>query len=646
MPQNNRHWLVLVFSVAASACLAVLAGQDSGFDLLNYHYYSGFALLHKAFDYDFAPAQIQNFHNPLMHVLSYGALSLLPAKGAAAFLGAVQGLNFYFVFRISQILFDAWEKKYRYVLSFGCAALGFYGITSNTELGATYGDNILSIPVLAGLLLVLSGLKRTDLSDRNATVLFAAAGFIAGAAFGLKFTCAIYLLGMLAALPPALVGSQRRLRVCIAVAFSSLIGFLVTYGYWGTQLYLSFKNPFFPYLNGIFHSPFFSGSNFLDDRYLPTDWLHTWFFPFYFVLKNNLVAEIEFRDMRLALCYAALVFVAGSLCASFFRRRSIGNVNFVTAANLLQDRCLIFLAIFFTVSYIGWLRISSIYRYLAVLELLAPVLLALTLSRFLRKESWVLVAAAVIFGITAFSSIPVSYGRTEFVNDLLKLQVPPLPDLQNSMVLMTGYEPISYVIPSFPKTTRFVRISSTLSAPGRYRAVDARIRKILAGYDEYHRFAYVPSNRDIGVARLDLSEYGLSINANSCFEIRSREAKQNRGYLCGMASQQIRMVEKPVRELRYIPEFVQASDVEFSGSMARKFLDGRVYGLRSRFIDILFEINGETMPLVRRWPIDESGFIHLGPLSRSGNYRIKGIRDSNAPGPDTWISVDVPFRFE
>ena len=95
----SHHWTILLLSMAASAVLAVLRGQDSGFDLLNYHFYSGFAFLYKPFGYDFAPAQIQSFHNPLVHVLSYFSLGNMTARAAAAFLGALQGLNIYLVFQ-------------------------------------------------------------------------------------------------------------------------------------------------------------------------------------------------------------------------------------------------------------------------------------------------------------------------------------------------------------------------------------------------------------------------------------------------------------------------------------------------------------------------------------------------------------------
>jgi hypothetical protein len=650
----DRHWTILILSMAGAAFVAALSGQDNGFDLLNYHFYSGFAFLHKRFGYDFAPAQIQTFHNPLMHVASYWVFAHLTARSAAIILGAIQGLNFYLIFRIAQVLFSEWKRSCRYVLALACAGLGFFGISSTTEIGATYGDNIISIPVLAGLLLVLSHLKKEATPGKRSVAGIAMAGLFVGAAFGLKFTSAIYLAGFLVALPLAIEKTCDRWRVVFAAACGSLIGFLLAYGFWGASLYFTYQNPFFPYLNKIFHSPYFSNSNFLDDRFFPRNWRQLLFYPFFFVRKSSLVSEVEFRDIRIALCYAALVVLAAKSGVSVLRARWVqgGDIPAHTQTDpetrstvAADNRCLIFLAIFFAVSYASWIRLSSIYRYLAVLELLAPVFVILAIGRFVRKEAVLLALAAAMFIFTILFAVPIRFGRIDFTDDLLRLQIPRIADLDQSVVLMSGYEPIAYIVPSFPAGTRFVRVSSTFAAQGRVPWVDEKIRQTLANYDSRHRLIYVRNVQEIGLARQDMSPFGLRMDASSCYEIKSRDRKENQGYLCGTVGEPVRTNDKPVPELRYSPKFMDISRVSLSGRVIGKFFDGRVGGIRAGFVDILFEINGELMPVLRRWEISESGRMHLGPLSRSGNYRIIGIRDSNAPDPDSWIQVDVSFGF-
>jgi hypothetical protein len=637
--QEDRHWAILIVSVTASAGIATMLGQDAGFDLLNYHYYSGFSLLKKAFGYDFAPAQIQSFYNPLLHLLSYLTLANFSAKAAAALLGAFQGLNVYLVFRISQILFSEFSRIYRCLLGLSCACAGYYGIASKTELGATYGDNMVSILVLTGLLLVVRRLQTGWMSGKKATAVFAAAGFLVGAAFGLKSTAAIYLVGLLLALPLSLLKTRHWGRVTMALACGSAIGFLATYGFWGVNLYLSYQNPFFPYLNRTFRSPYFDISNFFDERFLPGNWHQTLFYPFFFAQRNQLVSEIEFRDIRLALCYAAVILLSVTGLVRFMR--GIRDVPSVVSSS---NRCLLFMGLFYVVSYVGWLRLSSIYRYLNVLELVAPLFLALAIHRFLIKEAAVFLSSLTLNIIIIASAVPINFGRMEFANDLLKLQVPRIRELDQSIILMTGYEPTSYIVPSFPEKTRFVRISSTFVIPGRNRFLDAEIREILSRYDKRHTFAYVQNAQEIGLARLDASAYDIKIDSHSCFEVRSLERKQNRGYLCGVAGEDVPTEEMPVAEPRYSPKFAKVEDVKISGWAAGNYFSGQIEGVRSGLADILYELDGEMMPTIRRWPLDASTLLHLGPLSRNGNYRIIGVRDSVGPEPDVWVPVYAEFR--
>lgn len=637
----DRHWTILILSVTASAGLAVLLGQDGGFDLLNYHYYSGFSLLQKAFGYDFAPAQIQTFHNPLMHVFSYLALAHLSAKFAAALLGAVQGLNFYLVFRISQILFFDFSKTYRYLLGLSCAGAGYYGIASKTELGSTYGDNMVSILVLTGLLLAMRRLQTGWISSKRATAAFAAAGFLVGAAFGLKLTSAIYLLGLLLALPLSLLKTQHWGRVAMALACGSAIGFLAAYGYWGASLYWSYQNPFFPYLNQTFHSPYFDARNVVDDRFFPRSWQQILFYPFFFAQRNQWVSEIEFRDVRLALCYAAIILLSIVGLIRFTRGKPSA-----AAAVASGDRCLLFMGIFFVISYMSWLRISSIYRYLSVLELIAPLFLALAIHRFLKKEPAVFLSSLALNLIIIASAVPINFGRAEFANDLLKLQVPRIRELDQSVVLMTGYEPTSYIVPSFPEGTRFVRLSSTFTTPGRNPFLSAEIRKILSRYEKHHTFAYIQNAQEIGPMRLDASAFGIKIDAQACYEVRSLERKQNRGYLCGVAGETMQTEALPVPEVRYSPQFIKAENVTFSGRVAGNYFNGQIEGIGSGLLDVLYELDGEMMPPIRTLSLNFSTRLNLGPLSRSGAYRIIGIRDSIRPEPDIWVPVDIQFRIK
>jgi hypothetical protein len=631
-------WIILLMSVTASACLAILLGQDAGFDLLNYHFYSGFALLHKPFGYDFAPAQIQSFHNPLMHVLSYLVLRNLSAREAAAVFGAIQGLNFYFVFRIGLVFFSGFRTSYRCLTALGCAVAGFYGISSRTELGATYGDNLISILVLAGLLLVLQRLWARDESGTRATVAFAVAGLLIGAAFGLKFTAAIYLLGILIAAPLSLNRAYGRVRLTITLACGLVAGFLATYGYWGIRLYRSYGNPFFPYLNKYFRSPYYEWSNFLDTRFFPRNWIQSLFYPFFFAQKNQLVSEISFRDIRIALCYMAIILLLGIGGVRFIKRVRNRRVDPVRG----DSSCLLFLAVFFTISYTSWLYLSSIYRYLSVLELAAPVFLTLMARWLIRKDRYVFWLSMALNAIIVAAAIPIDFGRQRFDDELLRAIPPRINDLGHSTVLMAGYEPTAFIVPSFPVRTRFVRISSTFITPGRNAFQDGVIRKILEPVADQHLLAYIKSGDEMGLTRLDAAFFGKEIDADSCYEIGPRG--RNRGYLCAMKGTRPETTEKPEPTVQYLPRFKNMPGIKVD--TIRIYQDYRiacfrVSGMKAASMDILYTLNGELMPVVRRWSVSPPSDLNFGPLSRNGAYRVVGVRNSDEADPDLWIPVNA-----
>src|SRR5262245_18527904 len=53
-------WLLVLSTIcSANAIAAILLGKEMNWDLLNYHFYNGYALLHGRFALDLAPAQAQ-----------------------------------------------------------------------------------------------------------------------------------------------------------------------------------------------------------------------------------------------------------------------------------------------------------------------------------------------------------------------------------------------------------------------------------------------------------------------------------------------------------------------------------------------------------------------------------------------------------
>lgn len=653
---NRRHLTVLLLSMGLSAWAAVGLGQDASWDVQNYHFYAGYAFLHKPFLFDFAPAQVQSFFNPLLHVFSYLLLEHARAWVAAALLGAFQGLNFYLIFQISESLFQRWDSPYRHLLSLGNGAAGFYGTINIMELGATFGDNLVSVVTLAGLLCVIRYLQSGDEARKSSVRRLWIGGACIGVAFALKLTVIIYVAALTLAAAAVFLGREKRLRPLIAFYCGIAAGFLAAYGMWGFNLYREYQNPVYPYLNNIFRSPYYDLHNAMDSRFMPRNWQETWFYPFFFTRKNHLASEIEFRDARLACCYVATVLLAA---LGLFRLVMSVSKRAVRRVMRSEHWCLLLLAVLFPISYVAWQYIFSVYRYLAVLEVLAPTFLALILAAFFRQR-WLILGLSLAVNFSIFDGvIPINFGRQAFDDEFLRVEIPQIQDLDKSVVLMAGEEPTSYIVPRFPPSTRFVRIVSNFVFPGRNAKLDEQIRGMLAPYDAAHQLVYLANAREIEPARQATAYYGVTLNDQACREIRSRAG--NRGFLCGTlgapnagepapapahspapapppTSEPVFQKLKQVR-LEVSPEEVVAG---------KDTIQYRVIGLEARKIDMMFTLDGEEMPPVRNWVLDDRNSIRIlvSATTRKGMYHIIAIRDSASPDRNRWIEVDARARIK
>src|SRR5262249_48535525 len=153
------------------------------------------------------------------------------------------------------------QPTQRIILIAAAVLIGISGAGLVSLLGTTTNDLINSIFVLAALLILLKTAAR---SDRRALWRpFAAAGLVAGAGIGLKYTAACFIPGLLLV---ALIVSVRRRSVAAPVAFGIAAGaaFLAIAGHHMLVLWSHFGNPFFPNLNQIFRSPYFEPESIRD----------------------------------------------------------------------------------------------------------------------------------------------------------------------------------------------------------------------------------------------------------------------------------------------------------------------------------------------------------------------------------------------
>ena len=488
--------------------LGLALGKSASWDFRNYHWYNPHALLHGRLDMDMAVAHHATFYNPLLDVPLYLAARYLPGWLAGFLLATAQGVNFSLLCLLARAVLPIDSARHRAAAAVVVALAGMFGAGAYGQLGGCAGDNLASLGILAMLLLLARQWPRLTAGTVRAAMLTAgAAGLLGGITTGSKLTMAVYVLGFGAVLVLTPGRLPRRLLLLAAFGLGGAAGFAVTGGPWMLRLWHVTGNPLFPYFNDFFHSPLLSAASYRDTRFLPQNLQERLLYPLLFSLNSYRVAEFYFRDIHVLLFY---VLAPLALLATLLRRIRGGEE---------ADRFHAVLFLGALLSYLLWLQLFAIYRYLIVLEMLSPLLIVLALHRLISSSrAWLLVSAAVL--LAAQLAVSVEMDGQPWQGPFVAVKVPAISRPASSMVLMTGYEPMAYVIPSFPPEIPFIRIQGYLAGPGPEEGDYVKeMRRRVAAFQGDLYVLFHP--REEKASREALAAFGLRLRDGPCAEVSS-----------------------------------------------------------------------------------------------------------------------------
>lgn len=494
---DRLAWASALLAPPLFGLLALAFGQDANWDLRNYHFYNPYAFLNGRFGYDIAPAQLPTFYNPLLHVPFYWLVNALPPRGTGFVLGTVQGLNFVLLLLAARAVLGPALRWTAPVL----ALLGMAGAGGLSLLGTSFFDNVLTLFFLGSLVLLLRGhdrLLRGPLVD--ALWLAAGAGLVMGLAVGLKQTMAIYALGLCLACLFLSADWRRTLTVAFVFGCGVLLGIVVTGGFWIWLLYQRYGNPLFPHMNSLFQAPLAPLTDRRDPAFLPQSLWEALLYPFVFAFDSRRVGEIAFTELRIALLYALLPL------AVLWRARP-------TLSDAGRSR-MILAAV--AVTYVVWLGMFSIYRYLVGVEMLAPLAILLCLDRLplgrLRVPAALAAALAILLVLQ-----PGQWERVKWTDgrDYFGVEPPVFEQPARTLVLMAGWQPTSFVIPRLPRDLRFLRIQSNFTSPG---DEENGFNDLMRGIVERHRgpLVLLVKDHELRDAAGALATYQAKIDTAAC----------------------------------------------------------------------------------------------------------------------------------
>ena len=503
------------WALAVAFGLFVLArGKDLSWDVRNYHWYNPYALLTGRRGFDIAVAQHATFYNPMIDVPVYAGAQIMPAWLVGLCLGLVHGLNAVLLYMLAmRTLDDRVAASRRSWIALGLAGAGILGGMALQLGGVLSQDLTVSLFVLASLVVLMRG-SESGAGQQDDLLRIGGAGLLGGIAVGLKLTMLPFAFGLaagVAVLP--LPWRIRAIRIA-ALAAGGLLGVFVCGGSWALVLWRETGNPIFPYLNDVFGSPLLLSESYRDIRFLPRGAFEAVTYPFLFSLDGLRVADSWFRDVKLLLAYVAVP-VAMILWLS----------NCAPTERLISNRAARLLFAFAAVSYVVWLNVFAIYRYAVTLELLAPLLIAMAIDFVpvaLRYRIWA-TALLLVLSIAAVGWEPIVGARPPWGEHYVVVNLPPLAQPNDTMVLLAGTEPSSYVIPAFPTQIPFLRIDSWLDTPQSHTRFGDRMRTRVRA----HRgplFAIFSPN-EIERAKNAFAEYGLILEPSQCAALGTNAAE-------------------------------------------------------------------------------------------------------------------------
>jgi hypothetical protein len=479
-----------------AGAIAVFLGQDSNWDLRNYHWYNPYAFLTDRFSFDLAPA---TFYNPLLDMPLFVAAQVLPARLCGFVLGLIQGLNFVLLYLLARRLCPTWAQWRAGAGGALIALVGFFGGGALGLIGTTFYDNVVSLPILGALTLALRALEKPRVPIEWLFV-----GLLVGAAIGLKLPTAIYGVGVGAACLFASGTLRTRLARPAVFGSGAFIGLLATGGFWMWHLWSTFENPIYPYFNDLFGSAYALPATYRDARFIPTSWLEALFFPIVFTRDPLETGEVLFRDLRIVALF--LTAIATSLF-TFARRRDTAATPTIVGSGFA-------LTTWFA-AFVVWEAVFAIYRYVISLEMLAPVLGAALIARWPLRERARLSIALASAALLLVTTQAANWGRTVWSERFVDVQPPRVAAPADTMALMVGFTPASWVIPAFPPEIPFVRLQGYSHSPD---DGDVGLAAVARRRIATHRgsFYLLCARGERKLAREVLAKYGLEPDLARC----------------------------------------------------------------------------------------------------------------------------------
>jgi hypothetical protein len=557
--QTARIAIPLVFGL-----WSLWLGQDSNWDLLNYHLYNAFSFLNGKLHTDLAPAGMQSYFNPLLDVSYYMMNKWLPAQVVGFLMGVIHGLNFVLVLEIARRALANLPEEDRFRVPLLLSVAGCLTANFLSGIGNSMGDNTTTLFVLGALLLVLRNWKQfANWSLAKAAILLGI-GAIVGVGTGLKLTNAVYALALCAGFLAYPSSWFARIRLSFVFGIGVLVGLAISNGYWLLEMWRTFGNPLFPQFSSIFPNPLAVKMSVGDSSWLPNGILEIILWPFILTFDSQRVGQAKLHQVVWALLYILFWWWAAARLAGRLRR---SHTSF--------DPRVKYLIVFVATGFVLWMLLFSIYRYIVPIEMVAPLVVFILLTKLLAYEKARFVAARMLGAATliVLAGGVSTWGHAGWANPAFQVDIPRLDEPEKTTVLVAATAPSAWLATAFPTSVAFASIGGFFQTP----AFTARIHEMIASRSG-PAFVIVDAPyknwriKNIEKANSIVSKIGLTNSKDGCEKLRWAVARL---HLHAIVQKPTGAIPGAVCELG-----LRADDVKDPAEENRKILAGAIASLK------------------------------------------------------------------
>jgi hypothetical protein len=197
----------------------------------------------------------------------------------------------------------------------------------------------------------------------------------------------------------------------------------------------------------------------------------------------------------------------------------LGGAALFQSIKINQDRRLspqaIFFVFYFGISYVLWLNIFGIYRYLIPLEVLIPLLIFIAIDFFFKPSvpRWTAVVFLSMITLFNLKGVP-DWGRSGWADQVYRVEPSAMTTSSKPAAIYLVGQPIAWIIPALQIDVPFIQLAPNMPVTDAYWQ---RAKDIVDGREGKQFVIFESSMPDLVTSgNIGLGKLGFALNISSC----------------------------------------------------------------------------------------------------------------------------------